>query len=285
MSFKIGILGNGYVGRATGLLKSKGIDCVWYDKNEHRCDPKGTKIKDLKDCDFVFVAVPTPMKKDGSTDLSILKSVIEDCVNNGVEKSKIIVRSTVPVGTCESLGVNFMPEFLTEKNWGADFKENDHRIFGICKLEENEKIMEKIYDLIHLATNNKVISECMVTFTSTQQAELAKYVRNAFLAMKVSFFNEIEEFCLKNDQCYATVRNLVSCDKRIGESHTRVPGLDGQRGYGGTCLPKDVNSLFHQMKKSKVKSFIVKAVKQRNENHDRPSKDWEQSKGRAVSYD
>ena len=63
MSFKIGILGNGYVGRATGLLKSKGIDCVWYDKNEHRCDPKGIKIKDLKDCDFVFVAVPTPMKK------------------------------------------------------------------------------------------------------------------------------------------------------------------------------------------------------------------------------
>ena len=152
---------------------------------------KGIKIKDLKDRDFVFVAVPTPMKKDGSTDLSILKSVIKDCVKNGIEKNKIIGRSTVPVGTCESLGVNFMPEFLTEKNWGVDFKENDNRIFGICKLEENQNTIEKIYDLIHLATNNKVIAECMVTFTSTQQAELSKYVRNAFLATKVSFFNEI----------------------------------------------------------------------------------------------
>tara|TARA_Y100001937_G_scaffold109591_1_gene154410 strand:+ start:34460 stop:35314 length:855 start_codon:yes stop_codon:yes gene_type:complete len=284
MSFKIGIVGNGYVGRATGLLKSEGIDCLWYDKDENRCYPKGTKLKDLKDCDFVFVAVPTPMKKNGSCDLSILKNVIKDCQKNRIQKNKIIVRSTVPVGTCESLGVNFMPEFLTEKNWAKDFKENDHRIFGICKIDQNENLVEQIYELIKLATNNDAISNCMVTFTSTSNAELVKYGRNTFLATKVSFFNEIEEFCLKNNLNFPTVRKLIACDPRIGESHSQVPGKDGKRGYGGTCFPKDVNSLVFQMKKSKVKNYILKATKERNEKHDRPDKDWENGKGRAVSY-
>ena len=75
------------------------------------------------------------------------------------------------------------------------------------------------------------------------------------------------------------VAELAANDERIGASHTLVPGHDGKRGFGGTCFPKDVNSMVCQMDNS----IILKAVTQRNENVDRPEKEWEQDKGRAVS--
>jgi UDPglucose 6-dehydrogenase len=109
-------------------------------------------------------------------------------------------------------------------------------------------------------------------------------VRNCFLATKVSFFNGIEKFCGVNDVSYEFVRELVCLDERVGESHTEVPGPDGKRGFGGTCFPKDLNSLIYQMDQSNVDPMILSAANDQNNKVDRPEKDWEEDRGRAVSF-
>jgi len=292
--FKIGIVGRGYVGHATQLLKCEDIECVVYDKDIDKCDPAGTTIKDLKDSDFVFVCVPTPMKPNGSCDLSIVKSVLKDLTDAGITKDKIVVRSTVPVGTCEKLGVSFMPEFLTEKNWRNDFYNTPLWVFGYDQLsnvvqdEKNNDLylpdgIIKFRDLLDCAMKNERIANSGVTFVSTRNAELVKYARNSFLAVKTSFFNEIQEFCVNNNLSFKQVRKLICADPRIGDSHSLVPGPDGKRGFGGTCFPKDVASMLTQMKKSKVQTMVLKAAQKRNETVDRPEKDWKENKGRAVS--
>ena len=291
-NFKIGVVGNGYVGKATQLFSCEDIQCLVYDKDPEKCIPLGTTPRDLKDCDFVFVCVPTPMKPNGSCDLSIVKSAIKDLAKAGVTKSKIVIRSTVPVGTSENLGVNFMPEFLTEKNWQSDFYNNNLWVFGMDNMNDvtqtgtvmnfNENL-NLFRNLLGRAKEFDKIKENAVTFTSTKNAEAIKYGRNSFLATKVSFFNEMQEFCVRNDLNYEVVRSLICVDSRIGDSHSQVPGPDGKRGFGGTCFPKDVSSMLYQMKKSKVQTMVLKNVKNRNEKVDRPEKDWKDNKGRAVS--
>jgi len=289
---KIGIVGNGYVGKATQLFACEDVECLVFDKEPEKCNPLGTTIKDLKGSDFVFVCVPTPMKPNGSCDLSIVKSAVKDLTKAGIRKKKIVVRSTVPVGTCGKLKVNFMPEFLTEKKWKIDFYNNQNWIFGLDNLDSSyqqdgtlnfPETLLKFRELLEKAKSHDKIKENAVTFVSTKHAELVKYVKNSFLAVKVSFFNEIQEFCINNDLNFKEVRKLVCQDSRIGDSHSHVPGPDKKRGFGGTCFPKDVSSMLAQMKKSKVQTMVLKAAKNRNEKVDRPKKDWEEDKGRAVT--
>jgi nucleotide sugar dehydrogenase len=290
--FKIGVVGNGYVGKASQLFACEDIDCVVYDIDPDKCKPLGTTPKDLKRCDFVFVCVPTPMKSNGSCDLSIVKSAIKDLTKAGVRKNKIVLRSTVPVGTSEKLKVNFMPEFLTEQNWQSDFYNNNLWVFGMDNINDVtqtgavmnfNKNLNLFRSLLEKAKASNKIKEDAVTFTSTKNAEAIKYGRNSFLATKVSFFNEIQEFCINNNLNYEVVRKLICADIRIGDSHSKVPGPDKKRGFGGTCFPKDVASMLHQMKKSKVQTMVLKNVQNRNEKVDRPEKDWQADKGRAVS--
>ena len=289
---KIGIVGNGYVGKATQLFACEDVECLVFDKEPEKCNPLGTTIKDLKGSDFVFVCVPTPMKPNGNCDLSIVKSAVKDLTKTGIRKKKIVVRSTVPVGTCEKLKVNFMPEFLTEKKWKIDFYNNQNWIFGLDNLDSSyqqdgtlnfPETLLKFRELLEKAKSHDKIKENAVTFVSTKHAELVKYVKNSFLAVKVSFFNEIQEFCINNDLNFKEVRKLVCQDSRVGDSHSHVPGPDRKRGFGGTCFPKDVSSMLAQMKKSKVQTMVLKAAKNRNEKVDRPEKDWEEDKGRAVT--
>ena len=122
---KIGIVGNGYVGNATSLLQEfEGIECFAYDIEPARCNPRGLKLKDLSKCDLIFVCVPTPMLIDGSCSTDSVERAIESLEDASVDLDKIVIRSTVPVGTCSELGVSFMPEFLTEANWQEDFRKN-----------------------------------------------------------------------------------------------------------------------------------------------------------------
>ena len=120
---KIGIIGNGFVGKATTQLKCKDIQLYAYDIDPSQCDPIGLKLKDMNQCEMIFISVPTPMRSDGSCHLNIINSVLLDLKSNNYE-GFIILRSTVPAGTCDKLNVYFMPEFLTEKNYIQDFIHN-----------------------------------------------------------------------------------------------------------------------------------------------------------------
>lgn len=275
----IGIIGNGFVGKATNQFNCNEINILTYDIDSSLCNPIGTTLKDLLICNSIFVSVPTPMNNDGSCYLKIVENVINN-LNNLNYKGFIILRSTVPVGTCDRLKCFFMPEFLTEVNYINDFINNPDWIFGM--LDNNNEFIEFITKLINVAFKNKCIKYNNIHFTTNSEAEMIKMFRNCYLANKISFCNEIYQYCSKVNVNYNTVKELVVKDKRIGSSHTNVPGHDGKKGYGGTCFPKDTTSMKYEMEKVGVKPYILSAMKKRNEKIDRPEKDWNNNEGRAV---
>lgn len=266
---RIGIVGGGFVGSATALLKCKDIEVLMYDIDPLRCNPVGTTLKDLKDCDFVFVCVPTPTYADGSCNTSIVKQCIATLKHNDIKN--IVLRSTVPPGTSLELGVMFMPEFLTEINWRQDFYNCTTWVIGCSSIEH----IEGFNKLLQLAQTNGCIVSTNVQFISSNEAELIKYTRNNFLALKISFFNEIYTLCNAIGADYGNVVRGVCCDSRIGRSHTSVPGPDGRAGFGGTCLPKDTSALGAFMKSNGVACPIIDAMVYRNTSLDRSERDWE----------
>jgi len=280
---KIGIIGNGFVGKATQILKCKDIKLVVYDINPNLCIPKGTTLNDVCEADIIFISVPTPMTKTGSCSLNIVENVVCDIskiVN--LNEKLIVLRSTVPPYTSDRLNCYFMPEFLTEKNFINDFINNQKWIFGIKGTYQDLDFKNKITNLINMAYKNNKIKYNDINFVSNSEAEMVKLFRNNFLAIKVSFCNEIYEFCQKKCINYENVRLLAAADPRIALSHTMVPGPDGKLGYGGTCFPKDSHNLLDQIKKIGMKSYLIDAAIKRNEEVDRTEKDWNLNKGRAV---
>ena len=280
---KIGIIGNGFVGKATNILKNDNVELIIYDIDPKLCNPIGTSLHDICNTDIVFISVPTPMNFDGSCHIGILESVVNDIKNIcNLDENLIVIRSTVPPGTSDDLNCYFMPEFLTEKNFVNDFINNQHWIFGLKGKSQDSKFIEKMSELFNLSYQAEKIKFNNLHFVTNKEAEMIKLFRNNYLSVKVGFCNEIAEFCGKKNINYENVRKLAVLDPRIGDSHSQVPGHDGKKGFGGTCFPKDTNNLKCEMKKSGMKSYIIENVVQRNEHVDRPEKDWNSNKGRAV---
>lgn len=289
-NIRIGIVGNGYVGKATDFLKynvhgndPKNIEVLIHDRDPNKSFPAGTELSNLKECALIFVCVPTPMNSNGSCDTSIVEGVIKK-LKEEAEGVPIFVRSTVPVGFCDKHGVNFLPEFLTEKNWQDDVINSKHWIIGLFD-EKDSDTKEIIRGFLGLVRRNSLFKNTpTIHFSSNKAAELTKSARNCFLATKVSFFNSLEKFCNIKGINYEALRELICIDSRVGDSHTKVPGPDGKRGFGGSCLPKDLNSLIHQMSDEGLDPMVLSAANNQNNTIDRSEKDWENLKGRAVSY-
>lgn len=278
---KIGVIGNGFVGKSTLLLKNKYVDVFCYDTNPDICVPIGITLNDLLTCDIIFISVPTPMNQDGSVCLKIVESVVNQ-INNLDYKGFIVVRSTIIPGTSDKLNVYFMPEFLTEKNFQNDFINNPLWIFGLLSNKNDDLFKKKISDLLSICQKENCIKSTSIEWMTNTEAEMVKYFRNTFLSVKVSFCNEIFEYCKLKNIDYDKVRKIAANDERIKLSHTQVPGHDGNMGFGGTCFPKDTNALLADMKHNQMNSYVLKSVIERNELVDRPQKDWTLDKGRAV---
>lgn len=274
---RIGVVGGGFVGHAMTLL-SPGVDVITWDTDISKRVPRDLTFKRfVQESEIVFVAVPTPMNKDGSCHVGIVEHVISQIKSIDSEKY-IVIRSTVPPGTSDRLGVFFMPEFLTERGWRSDFTNTSEWIVGT----DNEQFVNKIQEMFTLAADKSCIAGDHVRQTTVTEAEMIKYVRNCFLASKVSFFNEIYQLCSSIGVDFEVVRAECGKDDRIGPGHTQVPGPDGKPGYGGTCFPKDTNALRYIMQEHDVESPVIDSVVFRNETIDRSEKDWKSDKGRAV---
>ena len=280
----IGIIGNGFVGKATAQLKCKDIELLAYDINPEACEPAGLTLQDMNKCEVIFISVPTPMSKNGSCHLNIIKSVLNDLQSIDY-KGFIVLRSTVPAGTCDELGVYFMPEFLTEKNYISDFINNKDWVFGLLNKDSDEEFKTTIAKLFDLAFENDRIKYNNLNFLTNMEAEMVKMFKNCFLATKVSFCNEVAELCKIKGINYENVRALAANDDRILHNHTKVPGHDGKSGFGGTCFPKDTSSFRYEMNKAGMKPYVLDAIITRNEKVDRPEQDWNDNKGRAVVDD
>lgn len=270
--YKVGVIGNGFVGESQAFAFSPTTDLRVYD-----IDPlKSSNTKEeIDECDFIFVCVPTPMRKDGSQDLSYVEKVFDEAVKGPV----YIIKSTVLPGTTERLSeqyphldIVFCPEFLTERTAKLDMLTQARIVLG-----GNNKIVDFVTRLFEQRFMNKHIIK-----TDSTTAELIKYMNNTFFATKVSIMNE---FKLLADAIGANWEDALygfASDGRIGDSHLHVPGPDGRLGYGGTCFPKDVNALIAFAKDQGVNLNAIKGGWETNLTV-RPEKDWEKDKGRAVS--
>jgi len=273
---KIAIVGHGFVGKA--------ID---HGFNDYNCtkiiiDPKyGNSVDSIKslDVDVSFVAVPTPMGKDGEIDSSIVVETVKKLKQR--RSGIIVIKSTVTPDIIKSLTrgggtssrVVYNPEFLTEVNANSDFINPDMHVFGGHK--ETTLRLEEIYKEYSLC------KPCPAFHMSATEASFVKYGLNCFLATKVLWFNQFYDVVEKFGGNFGHIVNAIGTDPRIGTSHTRAPGFDGKRGYGGACFPKDTSAFntFSNQEFS-VLNEVIRVNNEYRKEYEKDSRELEQN----VSY-
>jgi UDPglucose 6-dehydrogenase len=286
----VGFVGHGYVGAAVENFFKGHCDTVVYDK--YSSVPEFNSLDEVvKRSEVIFVAVPTPMRKDGSCYTGIVEEVISDIknaakkVNRNTDSFVVVVKSTVTPGFTEEMHnkffgmrILFSPEFLTEANSFEDFKKQNRIILG--GEEEDALVVFKYFQGVspqRVEDGRLLLLQCDPTV-----AEMVKLYANGILATKVMFSNEIYLICEKLGINYEEVRALACLDKRIGAGHTLVPGPDKNLGFGGHCFPKDLNNLRAFCREIGISEKVISAVIDRN-NEVREDKDWERMKERAVT--
>jgi UDPglucose 6-dehydrogenase len=227
----IGVMGLGVVGDAVHhSFERQGRPLRVYDPGR-----KLGSAEEINEADIVFVCVPTPYDAARGFD----SRALEDAVSM-LEGSKVVViKSTVLPGTTEAYQVRytqhcllFNPEFLREAHARADFSRPDRQIVGYTA--QSRHLAEWVMGLLPAAPFTRTVA--------AREAEMVKYMTNCFLALKVTYANEMYDLAAALDIDYDAVREGVEADERIGASHLQV--MDGgYRGYGGKCLPKDTKAL------------------------------------------
>lgn len=234
---RVAIIGYGFVGKALEFGIKDSVKTF-------KVDPKlGTEISDLVDFkpNVCFICVPTPMNDDGSQDTDILQKVIDDLISNSIS-SLMILKSTVLPNSVKKIkkifpGLVLNPEFLRERYANEDFINSKLIVLGGSK--ESTKLAADFY---------RNYTKCITTnykCTDLVSAALIKYSINTFLALKVTFFNQLHDIFSESNPSmnWEDFVDIISTDERIGHSHMKVPGVDNKYGYGGPCFPKDCFAL------------------------------------------
>lgn len=290
----ITMLGTGYVGLVSGTCFSEfGFDVCCVDKDKDKINNLKNDIipiyepglqnlvkknknsgrlsfsndidQNIKKADIVFIAVGTPSRRgDGHADLTYVYEAAEKIAKNLNGYTVIVNKSTVPVGTGAEVkniikkinpdalfDVVSNPEFLREGNAIEDFMRPDRVVVGI-ETEKAKQLMSIIYKPLYLI-------ETPILFTDLNTAELIKYSANAFLAVKISYINQMSDLCEKVGADVHDVAKGIGLDKRIGSKFLH-PGP----GYGGSCFPKDTLALVQTAKEYDSNLSIVETVVQYN---------------------
>ncbi|MDP6418375.1 MAG: UDP-glucose/GDP-mannose dehydrogenase family protein [Candidatus Krumholzibacteria bacterium] len=223
-------------------------------------------VESVESAVAIFIAVGTPEREDGSADLDAVFSVARD-IGRNLKGYKIVVqKSTVPVGTTRRVGEIMReeagpdadfdlvsnPEFLREGSAINDFMRPNRVVLGFDG-DRAREVVKEIYRPLYL-------NETPVLATSLETAEMVKYASNAFLAAKISFINEVAEFCEKVGADVQVVARGMGMDQRIGSKF-----LHAGAGFGGSCFPKDTQALLHMGTESGVKMGLVRAAIEANE--------------------
>ena len=289
----IAVIGTGYVGLVTGTcLAETGNSVICVDIDEDKVEKLKNGVipiyephldnffqrnisqkrlsfttslnEGIKDAQFIFLALPTPPGEDGSADLSYILGVAENLGKILNDYKIIIDKSTVPVGTAAKVSaaikkntkVDFdvvsNPEFLREGYAVEDFMKPDRVVVGTSS-EKAKNLMEELYKPF-VRQGNPII------FMDEKSAELTKYAANSFLATKITFMNEIANYCEIIGADVDKVRKGIGTDSRIGKRFL-FPGI----GYGGSCFPKDVKALNKSGIDENFQFKIINAVMEVNE--------------------
>jgi UDPglucose 6-dehydrogenase len=271
----IGIIGQGFVGKAV-FKKFKSFFKVYtHDIITELCNSSYDDL--VKNCKVIFVCIPTPMNKDGSCNIELVRNVLHRL--NKETKAIIVNKSTVPPGTTENfnlefenLQIVFNPEFLTERNSFEDFNNQNRIILGGPRPASTE--LKQIY--------STVFPNAYVIKTGSKHAEMIKYFTNCFLANKISFANEMYDLCNALNLDYDKIVEYATLDNRLGNSHWAVPGPDGDFGFGGHCFPKDLSAIIKMTDDLGTINGTLKSVLKTNDKV-RKNRDWENMKGRAIT--
>jgi len=283
---KIGIVGHGFVGKAvdygfeTSLVRKFLVDPIY-----------GTILDDLKEFnpDAVFICLPTPMGEDGSVDASLVKEAVYWLGDSRspmqtqsplLSKKLIIIKSTItPDVVADLAGVNgrhyetvFNPEFLTERSAQEQFISPPFHIFGGAP--QGTRALKELYDGYSNCNN------CEIFEMTAAEASFVKYTINAFLATKVTFFNQLYD-AIGDEGNFNKIIRAVGADPRIGTGHTKVPGFDSKRGFGGACFPKDTKAFTIFSDKL---SLIERVIEINNEYRSQYEKD-EREEAQNIKYD
>ena len=282
---KIAIIGTGYVGLASAVgFAQLGHDVVGIDIDETKVQKltKGkspifekdiekllakslkkkkitfsTDYKKISNAKFVFLCLPTPQLDDGSADTSYILESSKLLSKHLSDSATLVIKSTVPVNTWKEVekvlnrkdvSIVSNPEFLREGTALEDFFKPDRIVVG-CEVEKKAKEVANLYK----AKNAKVV------FTDNTSAEIIKYASNSFLAIKLSFVNEIAAYAESTDANALEVLHAMGLDKRIGKEFLK-PGP----GWGGMCFPKDVSALKESAREKNVPIPLLDAALESN---------------------
>ena len=300
---RIAMIGTGYVGLVSGTCFSEfGVDTVCVDKDEakierlrqgeipiyepgleslvHKNTASGrlTFTTDLAaavdGADAVFIAVGTPSRRgDGHADLTYVFAAAEEIAKAVTGPTVVVTKSTVPVGTGRRLAetirkarpdlaidVASNPEFLREGSAIADFMRPDRVVIG-SESEAAAGVLRQLYRPLYLI-------ETPIVVTTLETAELIKYAANSFLATKITFINEVADFCEKVGANVHHVARAIGLDGRIGSKF-----LHAGPGYGGSCFPKDTEAFVHSGRDFGAPQQIVETVVQINDKRKRQMAD------------
>jgi len=300
---RIAMIGTGYVGLVSGTCFSEfGVETVCVDKDQAKIDrlrngeipiyepglenlvhknAKSGRLTFSTDlaaavdgADAVFIAVGTPSRRgDGHADLSFVYAAAEEIARALTKPTVIVTKSTVPVGTGRQLtervraarpdldiDVASNPEFLREGSAIADFMRPDRVVIG-TETDRAAGVLKQLYRPLYLI-------ETPIVVTTLETAELIKYAANSFLATKITFINEVADFCEKVGANVHHVARAIGLDGRIGPKF-----LHAGPGYGGSCFPKDTEAFVHSGRDFGVPQRIVESVVQVNEERKRQMAD------------
>ncbi len=295
----ITVIGTGYVGLVTGACFSKmgnKVFCVDIDEEKINGLKKGilpifepnldtmvknslekgdliftTQIKEaLDNTNIIFIAVGTPMAEDGSANLDYIFSAASDIANNITHDSLIVIKSTVPIGTCfevkkyvedilfeknssVKIDIASNPEFLKEGRAIEDCMHPDRIVIGA----EKQEVFEILKDLY----SSFVINHDRFVLMDVKSSEMTKYVANAMLATKISFMNEVANICEVTGADVRQVRLGIGSDRRIGYDF-----IYAGCGYGGSCFPKDVQALISTAQSNGYEPMLLSNVEKVNIN-------------------
>ena len=243
---KLAIAGYGYVGRAYAAILQN------YHETEI-IDPKHYDRKISLDVDGVIICVPTPEDNNGGCNMRHVSEVMREC-----PEVPILIKSTISLEGWDHLkgyyekNMTFSPEFLRANTALEDLRQQETIMIGGAQVEFWSKLLKEVFP-----------SCPHIIEADPRELILIKYFRNAFLSTKVSFFNQLYDFCKASGINFEHVRKGVVLDRRIGTSHSQVTK---ERGFGGHCLPKDTKAVKQSALHYGIDLGIIREILNYNKN-------------------
>lgn len=261
INVKVGIVGGGVVGQATARSYLEHVSEVRvYDKLKERATHS---LQDTLICDIVFVCLPTPQRPNS---LQCNTGYVEEfCQSVRGRDTRLVLKSTVPIGFTAKMSSTYdlpwlvhSPEFLTARCATTDAQLPSRNVLGyplpwrVVNPHPLRQLYQRRFPGIPLI-------EC-----SSDESEAAKLILNSFFAVKVAYWNEVEQLAGQLGLDWGEVMSIIYLDGRVHTSHTQVPGPDGKYGFGGTCLPKDLANLAYTIMENDLQPTVTQAAYLRN---------------------